>query len=123
MLSSVTSSLLDHETRSLALRLFACNETKFTFDNPMHGGDREDRGLYGDVESTGYVTTAVCCAREVYCSADRFFLYTAGRSTAFPPKVNIKSERTCIHRGALLVESCAHARPRVLVGLRRLSVG
>ncbi|CAM9816351.1 unnamed protein product [Ectocarpus sp. 6 AP-2014] len=60
-------ALIDRD--DMCLRSSSSSQGGFTFDNPMHGGDRGDRQLYGDVESPGYATSGVAADNPTYARA------------------------------------------------------
>ncbi|CAM9238964.1 unnamed protein product, partial [Ectocarpus sp. 8 AP-2014] len=60
-------ALIDRD--DMCLRSSSSSEGGFAFDNPMHGGDRGDRWLYGDVESTGYATSGFAADNPTYARA------------------------------------------------------
>ncbi|CAN0045477.1 unnamed protein product [Ectocarpus sp. 12 AP-2014] len=54
----------------MCLRSSSSSQGGFTFDNPMHGGDRGGRRVYGDVESIGtYATSGVAADNQTYARA------------------------------------------------------
>ncbi|CBJ33484.1 hypothetical protein Esi_0495_0005 [Ectocarpus siliculosus] len=60
-------ALIDRD--DMCLRSSSGSQGGFTFDNPMHGGGRGDRQLYGDVESPGYATSGVAADNPTYARA------------------------------------------------------